>query len=358
MEYAKLVEEHGSNVAAAAAIGVSEATIRRRLAKEQANDNFSVVRRSTFRRGDDDSVIGYWETECRDEKKAQEAREAALEALAAKLPRAAPVARPEQSTEQELATVYTLTDAHVGMLAWHREGGADWDLEIAERTIVGCFAEAIRSAPAAQTAIFNQLGDLLHYDSWKPETPTSGHLLDADGRLPKMVGVAVRILRQVIGLLLEKHERVHVILAEGNHDMASSVWLRVMFAALYEDEPRVTVDQSDLPYYCHVHGDTMMVFHHSHLKRAEQLRGFVAAQFAPEWGQTKKRYIHTGDKHHSFEKDELGAKVIQHPTLAARDAYAARHGWHSERYMNAITYHAKFGEVGRVSICPEMLPSA
>jgi hypothetical protein len=36
--------------------------------------------------------------------------------------------------------------------------------------------------------------------------------------------------------------------------------------------------------------------------------------------------------------------VIQHPTIAARDAYAARGGWLSERAAVAITYHARFGQ--------------
>jgi hypothetical protein len=60
-------------------------------------------------------------------------------------------------------------------------------------------------------------------------------------------------------MLLAKHKNVHVILAEGNHDMASSVWLRTMFKALYENEPRITVDDSALPYYAHEFGNVMNV---------------------------------------------------------------------------------------------------
>ena len=42
-------------------------------------------------------------------------------------------------------------------------------------------------------------------------------------------------------------------------------------------------------------------------------------------------------------------------TIAARDAYAARGGWLSERQAAAITYHDEFGEVARTIITPEML---
>jgi hypothetical protein len=345
---------HPSNHAAAAAsIGLAPSTFKCWLEKHEANGGMVVTGRSTLRNAEGE-VVMEWEKTSLDRQKAQEAQEAAYAALAAKLPRIAPVAAPRAS-EGHLHNVYTLTDAHIGMLAWHREGGEDWDLEIAERTIVGCFEQAIRSAPNAELAILNQLGDLLHYDSLQSVTPTSGHLLDADGRFTKMVEVAVRVIRRVVAMLLAKHPRVHMILAEGNHDIASSVWLRTMFKALYENEPRITVDDSALPYYAIQCGDVAQFFHHSHLKKMEHLPGLFAAQFPKIWGATKYRYIHTGDKHHAYEKDDRGAHVIQHPTLAARDAYSARGGWHSMRGMNAITFHNGFGQVGRVTITPEML---
>ncbi|CAB3741156.1 hypothetical protein LMG22037_06465 [Paraburkholderia phenoliruptrix] len=50
--------------------------------------------------------------------------------------------------------------------------------------------------------------------------------------------------------------------------------------------------------------------------------------------------------------------VIQHPTLAARDAYAARGGWLSERSATAITYHSQFGQVARNTVVPEMFEAA
>ena len=39
----------------------------------------------------------------------------------------------------------------------------------------------------------------------------------------------------------------------------------------------------------------------------------------------------------------------------ARDAYAARGGWHSERQATSITYHSRWGQVARHTVTPEML---
>jgi hypothetical protein len=142
---------------------------------------------------------------------------------------------------------------------------------------------------------------------------------------------------------------------EGNHDEAGSVWLRHMLAALYEDEPRLTVNDSELPFYVSQWGEVMIGFHHGHKVKNEQLPLLFAAQFPKMWGETTKRAIHCGHRHHVDEKEYNGVTVVQHPTLAARDAYAARGGWIADRAIQAITYHRKFGQVGRVYVCPEML---
>ena len=186
-------------------------------------------------------------------------------------------------------------------------------------------------------------------------TPTNQHPLDADSRFGKMVKVAVRILRYIINKALTRHEHVVVIMLEGNHDTASSVWLRHLFSLLYENEPRVTLIDSEKPYVVHQHGKTMLCFHHGHLKKNDDLPLLFAAMFPTEWGTTSKRYCHVGHRHHVDEKEHSGMKVQQHSTIAARDAYAARGGWISERQIEVMTYHKKYGQVASTTVVPEML---
>lgn len=307
-----------------------------------------------YKKGEPEPLLTWVKSSLDDEQREAIIREA-INAMCEDIPRAAPMQAPAGSLAH-LCNLYTLTDSHVGMLAWHREGGADWDLRIAEDTLVRCFEQMVVNSPAAKVGLVNQLGDFLHYDSAiSPVTPLHSNVLDADGRMPKMVKTAIRILRHVVDFALARHELVVVLLAEGNHDVSSSVWLRAMFQALYENEPRVTVIDSELPYYTYQHGETMLAFHHGHLKKNDQLPILFAAQFPVMWGATKKRYAHTGHRHHTEEKEHSGITVHQHPTLAARDAYAARGGWIAERQVTAITYHERFGEVARNTVVPEML---
>lgn len=316
-------------------------------------DGFKVKGVSTYYNADG-KPSGQWVKSSADNERQAEIIREAFNAMASELPRLEPIQKP-LITHDNLCNLYTFTDCHVGMLAWHREGGADWDLKIAEDTLVGIFEQMILSTPHAKVGFINQLGDFLHSDGMMPVTPSSGHILDQDGRFSKIVTVALKVLRRIIDIALMRHEKVIVLMAEGNHDMASSIWLRVMFKALYENEPRVEVIDSVLPYYYYQHGTTMLAFHHGHLSKNDSLPLLFAAQFPKVWGDTTKRYCHTGHRHHVDEKEHSGMKVIQHATLSARDAYASRGGWLSEREASAITYHTKYGQVARNTVTPEML---
>lgn len=302
----------------------------------------------------DGVVSQQWVKSRLDDVQFQEALRAAAEAMAAEVPRVFPLEAPTQSDEH-LLNNYVLTDCHVGMLAWRKEGGDDWDLKIAEAALFGCFERMILSAPAARVGVVCQLGDFLHSDGLLPVTPTSGHILDQDGRFSKMVAIAIRLLRRITDLALTRHEKVIVLMAEGNHDLASSVWLRLMFKALYENEPRIEVVDSELPYYAVQHGTTMLAYHHGHLKKPAEFPLVFAAQYAPMWGATTKRYAHAGHMHHKEVKEHGGMTVTQHATLAARDAYAARGAWFAERAATCTTYHSLYGQVGETTVCPEML---
>lgn len=315
-------------------------------------DGFHVKGTSTLYK--DGAAVLQWVKSSIDHERQAEIMQAAIEAMADELPRCAPVPAPA-SANPLLCNLYTLSDAHIGGMAWHREGGADWDLKIAEKTIVQCFQVMMDGAPDAKTCVINQLGDWMHFDSLESVTPTSRNLLDADGRFGKVVASAIRILRRVVEMALERHESVTLIVAEGNHDLASSVWLRKMFAALYEDEPRLSVNDSELPYYVHQHGNTMLAFHHGHIKKSDQLPLLFAAGYPLIWGSTTKRYCHVGHRHHTEVKEHSGMTVTQHPTLDARDAHASRGGWISERQSIGMTYHSEYGHVATNMVTPEML---
>lgn len=289
-----------------------------------------------------------------DWEKQQELFREAIEAFKEDLPKCKPVKQPKQ-TLADLLNLYVITDYHLGMLAWDEEAGEDWDCSIAESLIYNWFSKAIELTPNSETAILCNLGDFLHYDGLDAITPANHNVLDADTRFQKIVRVTIRIFRRVINDLLTKHKKVHVIMAEGNHDPASSIWLREWLSAFYENEKRVHVDLSPDPYYCYEHGLTSLFFHHGHKRKVANVDDVFVAKFRDVFGRTKYSYGHQGHYHNRNVKESNLMIVEQHRTLAAKDAYASRGGWMSGREAQAITYHSKYGEVSRTIINPEMV---
>ncbi|WP_325347183.1 hypothetical protein [Xylophilus sp.] len=166
----------------------------------------------------------------------------------------------------------------------------------------------------------------------------------------------IRTVRRVIDMLLQKHRHVHIIMAQGNHDPASSAWLREMLAAMYENEPRITVDNSPSLYYAYEWGSTAIFAHHGHKRGVNNVDATLAGKFREMYGRSKYAYAHI-DHLHSDEGRKSGLMYVErHETLAAPDAYAAGGGWLSGRSAKIITYSKLHGEVSRLTLRPEMVP--
>lgn len=365
--------DHGSNQKAAVAIGVNRrgvdkaiVALKRKAAlagyspehsmTRTVPDGFKVKGVSSYYNADGE-LTGQWVKSSTDQQRQLELMSEAIEALKEELPIERPRPAP-RNTLEKLASCYVITDYHLGMMSWHEETGADWDLKIAENMLVDWFAAAISMTPNSKVGIFAQLGDFIHWDGLEAVTPTSRHVLDADTRFQKVVRCVIRVVRRLINMLLLKHEQLHVLMADANHDPASGVWLRELLAAMYSDEPRITVDNSADSYYCYEHGKTSLFFHHGHKRKVANIDDVFVAKFREVFGRTSFSYAHMGHLHSVDVKETNLMIVEQHRTLAAADAYASRGGWISGRDAKVITYHSEYGEVMRHTINPDMLRAA
>lgn len=305
--------------------------------------------------GPDGEVSAQWVKSQIDQEKQLALIQEAITAICSAIPKAKKAKAAPKGTHAELLNQYIITDYHLGMKAWHEETGEDWDLEIAENLIYDWFDRAISAAPDSETGLFVQLGDFTHFDSLEAVTPTNKHILDADTRAQKMIRVAIRVYRRIIDKLLTKHQHVHIIVADANHDPMGSIWSREWLHAHYEKEPRISVDMGADGYYCYEHGQTSLFFHHGHKRRPTNIDDVFVAKYREVFGRTRHSYGHMGHLHHKELKETNLMIVEQHRTLAAKDAYASRGGYMAGRDANVITYHKDHGEVSRLVITPEMV---
>ncbi|MET3359778.1 MULTISPECIES: hypothetical protein [Bradyrhizobium] len=86
-------------------------------------------------------------------------------------------------------------------------------------------------------------------------------------------------------------------MADANHDPAFEIWLREMFPAFYEDEPRLTIDRSASTYCAYQWGATALFYHRGLKRTIDDVESVFAADLPEIFGNTKYRYRHVGHRH-------------------------------------------------------------
>lgn len=277
----------------------------------------------------------------------QEALDEMLEAFKAKLPRYNPIIRKSQIVKEDSLVVFPLGDPHIGMMAWDEECGENWDLKIAEEVFCRIFAEVMHDAPPCDHCLIVNLADLLHYDNIDGITSRSKNVLDRDGRTLKMFRVALLIVRFMIERSLEKHEHVTFMNLNGNHDDVLSMAIGEAIKVAYENNPRVSIITGYKPIQYFQWGKTMIAAHHGHTIKMEKLPSVIACDEPKMWGDTQFRYCLTGHIHCDSVVPLPGMQVESFSTLAAKDSFAAWHGYRSTRNQKAIIYTKEGGEKKR-----------
>ncbi|MDA7514340.1 winged helix-turn-helix domain-containing protein [bacterium] len=257
-------------------------------------------------------------------------------------------------TEDDLLSLLVITDFHLGSYCWGEETSEDYDTNMARDLFLSSIKDMIDSTPQSKIGMLCNLGDFLHWDGLEQLTPSGKNLLEGDSRYSRIVDIAMTVMDEAVRMMLKKYEKVVFVCAEGNHDIAGSIWLRKFIRKLYAKEPRLEVIDNDFPYYAYRHGDTMLCFHHGHKAKMGSLPKVFSSEprFREDWGRSKIAYIHSGHYHHERLLEDAGAITEQHPTLASRDSYATRLGLMSQRGAKVITYDAKDGEVSRITVRP------
>jgi hypothetical protein len=118
-----------------------------------------------------------------------------------------PVKMPK-SVMSNLLSVYTIGDAHVGMLSWKPESGEDNDLLTAQHRHIVAMQMLVAQANPTKEAFIVDVGDYFHADNADNRTAKSGNVLDVDGRFAKVLEIGLILTTMLIDLALEKHETV------------------------------------------------------------------------------------------------------------------------------------------------------
>jgi hypothetical protein len=278
----------------------------------------------------------------------QTAAERVQEALVG-VPAIAPIAPPVQ-TEADLLTVYPLADVHIGMMAWGRETGEDYDTKKAANRLCSWVGRAVDASPAAGEAVILGVGDLTHADDQNNMTPRSKHVLDVDTRHFKTLDATIAAMAHCIERAAAKHAKVKVRILPGNHDL--NTYLAVMFALCerYRDNRRIEVQKVPGEFWVYRFGANLLAAHHGHGGKPERITMWLADEHAEAWGQTRHRVLWTGHMHHHKSADIGGVTWEQLRAITARDAHATSGAYVARAQLQAITFDRHAGEVQRVKV--------
>jgi hypothetical protein len=270
---------HKSLLAAAKAAGVPENTFRNRLLRAAArglDGNVAgttplgqVVKGTTTLYDSEGGQVLQW-VKRDSEPTLADVAGAMSTAFDGVKPLAKPAKAP-QAARGDLLTLSPIGDLHLGMYAWGKESGDNWDLKIAEDIIGRAVDEVVMASPQSGTGIVLFGGDYFHADNKNNQTSRSHNVLDVDGRYDKVIHAGTRLAARIVDRHLLQHERVIVRVLKGNHDEHSSVALAYYLLGHYRNEPRVFIDVDPSLFFYHRFGDVLIGATHGHETKIEKL---------------------------------------------------------------------------------------
>lgn len=234
-------------------------------------------------------------------------------------------------------------DAHVGMRAFGKETKHhNFDTEIAVSQLRDAVDYLTERAEPAKIGLLVDVGDYTHSDSHSNQT-TAGTPLDVDTRHRSTMYQAAMTMRYMIGKMLEKCEKVNVVVARGNHNENVAPAIELMLTFYYENEPRVNI----LPTLGHYHyieyGHWLIGVTHGNNQKAEALAGSMARDMAQAWGRTTHRLWATGHYHKDAVKTLPGVKHKVFAALPPPDSWHASHGFAGDGEMEMWTFRKTGG---------------
>jgi len=367
------VLKHGSNNKAAKAIGIARQTVDRNVTRVKLTaaqmgyapdhdmthtvpDGFTVKGVSTLY-DMDGNPKAQWVKSCAKEQEAIESLKGMIIALAEDkdIPGRSKPTKAPAKVDKDLITVIPFGDPHIGMYAYARETGNDFDCDIAQASLFGAVDKLCEIAPPTETAIILSVGDTFHADTSDNRSLNSGHSFDVDTRWQRVLEIGVLTFKRCIDRALQKHKTVIFRGMSGNHDYHTSQMLNLCLSLYYENNPRVIVDTSPSYFWFYRFGKVLLGSTHGDSVKPEKLPAIMADEVAEDWGASEHRYWYTGHIHTKNKIEFRGCVWESFRTLAGRDAWHAKMGYKAGRDLYAIIHHKDFGEVMRHRVDIRML---
>lgn len=290
-----------------------------------------------------ETVAMYWNKTEKEREAANESIMKFVEGLKSEIVPAKPTKAAKLDYRSDLMPAVFIGDAHIGMRAFGKETKHhDFDTGIAVAQLRDAVDYLTDRAAPAKVGLLVDVGDYTHSDNHS-STTTAGTPLDVDTRHRSTMYQAAMTMRYMIGKMLEKCEKVHVVVARGNHNENVAPAIELMLSFYYEKEPRVHILPTNSKYHYIEYGNWLIGVTHGDTQKAEALAGSMARDMAQAWGRTTHRLWATGHYHKDAVKTFPGVKHKVFAALPPPDAWHSAHGFAGDGEMEMWTFRKSGG---------------
>ena len=160
-------------------------------------------------------------------------------------------------------------------------------------------------------------------------TTTKGTPQETDMSFYEMFDTGLTLMKVTIQKLVQKFERVHMIMIAGNHDRTIIYPLAKALALKYEGEDWLTIDCSTLKRKYISIGKTLIGLGHLDTEQKNMKQFLMQNEVKEHYGKSKFNYFVSGHFHNYSVEEIGGISYIRLPSLSGKD------NWHND--MGYIT---------------------
>ena len=215
-----------------------------------------------------------------------------------------------------------IVDFHLGLMAWGKETGADYDMKIAESlyksTILEFISRVQQYGIRVERILFPIGQDFFNSDT-TDNTTTKGTHLDSDSRWGKIFSTGVELLVWSVEQL-RRVAPIDVFHIAGNHDKMLSYCATEVLRAYFKDTEGVDITVSPMPRKYYQFGKCLIGFAHG-ADEGRRIKDLMQVEAPEMWGQTKFREMHIGHLHSESVEEKAGVIYRHIGTMKTTDAW-------------------------------------
>ena len=230
------------------------------------------------------------------------------------------------SKDKDCLYVLNLQDLHLSKLAWAKETGNAYDIDIAKEVFTNAVNDLMKKVPKERVEEIIVICGSDFFQCDKEGTTTAGTFVDTDSRLAKSFEEGVNLLTQTVEKLAQNH-KVRVMCYPGNHDATISLYAGYYISAWFKNNGNVVVDNSPKSRKYYGYGKTLLCFSHGNEEKLADIPLIIMREQMAEVSKYKYIEALTGHYHTESVTEKNGVKIRVASSLSAEDSWHSRKGF-------------------------------